>query len=57
MRTANKLGAQWAVILGEVELARNAAAVKNLRNSDEQREIPISGLVSFILDHLHNRVE
>jgi histidyl-tRNA synthetase len=43
MKRANKLGARAAVILGEDELARNAATVRDL-DTGEQIEVPLAAL-------------
>jgi histidyl-tRNA synthetase len=43
MKRANKLGARAAVILGENELSRNAATVRDL-DSGEESEIPLAAL-------------
>ena len=46
MREANRLGAQFVVILGENELQKNICQVKNLDNG-EQTEIKIDNLLNF----------
>jgi histidyl-tRNA synthetase len=43
MKRANKIGARAAVILGEDELARNAATVRDL-DTGEQIEVPLAAL-------------
>ena len=40
MKRANKLNARFAVILGDDELARNAAMLRDL-DSGEQAEVPL----------------
>jgi histidyl-tRNA synthetase len=48
LRQADKSGLRYAVILGSTELAKGAAAVKDLSVSDApQREVPLAGLVDF----------
>jgi histidyl-tRNA synthetase len=47
MKRANKLNACAALIIGEDELARDAATVRDL-DSGEQTEVPLAGLA----DHL-----
>lgn len=48
LRQADKSGLRYAVILGSTELAKGAAAVKDLSVSDApQREVPLTGLVDF----------
>jgi len=43
MQRANKLNARAAIILGDDELARGVAQVKDL-DSGEQREVALDGL-------------
>ncbi len=47
MREANKSGAQFAVIIGELELEKGTAEVKNLKTGD-QRQVEINDLVKHI---------
>jgi histidyl-tRNA synthetase len=47
LKQASKLGARYAVILGEAELARQAVMLKNL-GTGEQREVAQADLVSAI---------
>jgi histidyl-tRNA synthetase len=47
LERANKIGARAAVILGEAELARGAAAVKNLTDGT-QSEIALADLPAFL---------
>ena len=47
MRDANKLGAKYVIIIGEEELAKNIATIKNLSNSD-QEQIPLDSILSHI---------
>ncbi len=49
MKYANKLGAKNTVILGEDELARNAAFVKNMETG-EQTEVALDRLAGFFLE-------
>jgi histidyl-tRNA synthetase len=44
MQRANASGAVWAIILGEDELARGEAALRDLR-SGEQQAVPLTALV------------
>jgi len=39
MRSANKLGARWVVLLGEADARRNVAQLKEMA-SGEQVEVP-----------------
>ncbi len=47
MKRANKINAAAAVILGEDELARNAASVRDME-SGEQTEVPLSSLENHL---------
>jgi histidyl-tRNA synthetase len=47
MQRANASGARFAVIIGDDELARGEAAVKDLRIG-EQRIVPLAGLVESL---------
>jgi histidyl-tRNA synthetase len=49
MERANKTGARAAIILGDDELARNVAAVKNLADGT-QTEIPLTDLAGHLLN-------
>ena len=48
MRLANRLGARWVAILGENELARGVAVLKDMNGENDQRIVP--------LDHLGDAV-
>ena len=45
MRDANKLGAKYVIIIGEEELTKNIATIKNLSNGD-QEQIPLDTILS-----------
>lgn len=47
MKIADKLGAKYAIILGEDELARQVATVRNMASS-EQRTVPLSELADAL---------
>jgi histidyl-tRNA synthetase len=47
MQKASASGARFAVIIGEDELARGEAAVKDLA-SGEQRQVPLAGLAEAL---------
>ena len=47
MQRANASGAAWAVILGDDELARGEAAVRNL-GTGEQQGVPLDRLVETL---------
>jgi histidyl-tRNA synthetase len=50
MKRANKLNARVAVILGETELAKNVAALRDL-DSGEQREVPLDSLIESLAQY------
>ncbi len=45
LQRANKLNARVAILIGEDELARNAAKLRDLETGDEE-DVPLNGLVS-----------
>ncbi len=47
MQRANKLNARAAIIIGDDELAKGLAQLKDL-DSGEQREVPLDGLVEAL---------
>jgi histidyl-tRNA synthetase len=50
MKRANKINARVAVILGETELAKNVAALRDL-DSGEQREVPLDRLIESLAQY------
>ena len=50
MKRANKVNARVAIILGENELAKNVAAVRDL-DSGEQREVPLATLIESLAQY------
>jgi histidyl-tRNA synthetase len=50
MKRANKVNARVAVILGENELAKNVAALRDL-DSGEQREVPLDTLIESLAQY------
>jgi histidyl-tRNA synthetase len=50
MKRANKIKARVAVILGETELAKNVAVLRDL-DSGEQREVPLDSLVGSLAQY------
>ncbi|HET6621572.1 MAG TPA: histidine--tRNA ligase [Dongiaceae bacterium] len=50
MKRANKLNARVAIILGETELSKNVAAVRDL-DSGEQREVALDALIESLARH------
>jgi histidyl-tRNA synthetase len=51
MRRADKLSVTHVLILGEDELARGAATLRNMETST-QEEIPLEGLAEQLLERL-----
>jgi histidyl-tRNA synthetase len=49
MKRANKLNARVAVILGENELAKYVATLRDL-DSGEQREVPLDRLIETLVE-------
>ncbi len=47
MQRANKVSARAAVIIGDSELSRGVAMVRNL-DSGEQQEVPLANIVSYL---------
>lgn len=47
-KKADKSGADFALILGEDEIARKEVGIKNLRNYEEQLTIPQKDLINFL---------
>ena len=52
MKKADASGAAYAVIIGPDELARNEAQLKDLRGGEQQRAIPLEGLLGTVIDAL-----
>ena len=50
MKRANKLNARVAIILGENELAKNVAALRDL-DSGEQRDVPLDTLIESLAQY------
>jgi histidyl-tRNA synthetase len=50
MKRADKSGAQFALIIGENEVANNQVAIKPLRTKDEQQLVTRSELVTKIAE-------
>jgi histidyl-tRNA synthetase len=50
MKRANKIKARVAVILGETELAKNVAMLRDL-DSGEQREVPLDSLIGSLAQY------
>ena len=52
-KKADKSGADWAMVLGEAELADGMAQLKPLRRQGEQVAVPQSALAAFLTDHIN----
>jgi histidyl-tRNA synthetase len=52
MKKADASGAVYAVIIGPDELARNEAQLKDLRRGEQQRAVPLDGLLGTVIDAL-----
>jgi histidyl-tRNA synthetase len=55
MKKADASGASYAVIIGEDEIASNAANVKSLRGEEgeqQQATVPFEGVVDHIVDQI-----
>jgi histidyl-tRNA synthetase len=52
MKKADASGAQLAVIIGPDELVRQEAQLKDLRNTGNQQAVPLSGLLTAVVDAL-----
>ena len=50
MKSANKLNADYTVIIGENELAAGEAQVRNMA-SKEQVSVPLDGIVAYMETH------
>lgn len=50
LKRADKSGARFAVVVGEDEMAAGEAGVKPLRDSSEQRRVPLDALASWLAD-------
>jgi len=53
MKRADKSGANFAVILGDIELQNNSVAIKNLRAETEQRLIAQAELASWLIENIN----
>ncbi len=51
MKSADRTGAKFAVIIGEDEIANSTAVVKNLVDGS-QESVPVESLVSLLLDRI-----
>ena len=52
LKRADKCGADYAVILGDEEVARNEAGLKPLRTNEEQMNVPLRDLLETISERL-----
>ena len=47
LREANKIGAKYAIIIGDKELEKNIAEVKNLENGSQEK-VKIESIISHM---------
>ena len=47
LREANKIGARYAIIIGDKELEKNIAEVKNLENGNQEK-VKIESIISHM---------
>ena len=47
MQRANKVSARTAVIIGDTELSRGVAVVRNL-DTGEQQDVPLANIISYL---------
>ena len=52
MKKANKSGADYAMILGEEELAKNVLSFKPLKNQGVQQSIELEGIIQHLQEIL-----
>jgi len=52
LKRADKCGAAYAVILGDEEVARNAAGLKPLRTNEDQIDVPLHDLLEVISERM-----
>jgi len=52
LKRADKCGADYAVILGDEEVARNEAGLKPLRTNEEQMNVPLHDLLEIVSERL-----
>ncbi len=52
MKRADKSGAQYALVLGETELARSSVGLKPLRSTDEQETVALDELATVLAQKL-----
>ncbi|MBU3539549.1 histidine--tRNA ligase [Polynucleobacter sp. UK-Gri1-W3] len=52
MKKADSSGAAFAVIIGPDELAKNEAALKDLRGTGEQKSVPLDDVLGAVIDAL-----
>ena len=53
MRRANKLGASYALIVGDRELEDGAATIRNL-GTKEQEDVPLQGVVGLVANRIQS---
>lgn len=55
MKTAGKIAARFAVIIGDDEIAKGTANLKNMNNS-QQISVPLNGLVDAVREQLQDSI-
>ena len=48
MKYADKIGAEYVLVVGDNELEQNKAVLKNMRNKDDSREVELDAVVDLI---------
>jgi histidyl-tRNA synthetase len=56
-KKADKIGAEFAIILGDSEVERGEVGIKSLRNDTEQQTIPFSQAISYLRGQLSSLKE
>jgi histidyl-tRNA synthetase len=54
-KKADKIGAEYAIILGDDEVSRGEVGIKSLRHEQEQQTLPQSQAIAFFKEHLQSR--
>jgi len=51
MRTASRLGARWVVMIGDSELERGCASVKDLDGPEGQKDVALEDIEAYVRSH------
>ncbi len=57
LKRADKSGAEYALVLGDDELARNEVGVKPLRSNNEQQSVSRDVLTTFLAERLNTTID